>query len=93
MVAIGRSLMLRPHLLMLDEPSMGLAPVVKERIFECVVAIKQQGITLLLVEQDAGWALKVSDSAFVLENRHILMHGPTAELAYYQYIVDTYLGA
>ncbi|MBI3090761.1 MAG: ABC transporter ATP-binding protein [Candidatus Tectomicrobia bacterium] len=92
MVAIGRALMLRPRLLLLDEPSMGLAPILKERIFQRIEAIKRQGVTILLVEQDAGWAMKLCDRAYVLEDRRILMHGPTAELAYYDYIVDTYLG-
>ena len=64
----------------------------KERIFQRIEAIKRQGVTILLVEQDAGWAMKLCDRAYVLEDRRILMHGPTAELAYYDYIVDTYLG-
>ncbi len=92
MLAIARGLLARPRVLMLDEPSMGLAPQMVERIFELLVAIHREGTTLLLVEQNARMALEVSDDAYVLERGALVLEGPAATLAADPRVRDAYLG-
>ena len=92
MVAIGRALMARPRLLMLDEPSLGLAPVMRQRIFASIRQIRSAGVTVLLVEQDAHQALKVSDQGYVLEHGQVVMRDAAAELARSDYVRRAYLG-
>jgi branched-chain amino acid transport system ATP-binding protein len=92
MLAIGRALMSRPRLLLLDEPSLGLAPVLVERIFRVIQELRRQGVTLLLVEQNAYQALRVADRAYVLETGQIRLAGPAAELVQNPEIQTAYLG-
>jgi branched-chain amino acid transport system ATP-binding protein len=92
MLAIGRALMSQPRLLLLDEPSLGLAPLVVHTIFEAIDEIKSKGTTILLVEQNAHAALKHSDRAYVLETGRIVMEGPSKELAADPGIKEAYLG-
>ena len=92
MVAIGRGLMARPRLLMIDEPSLGLAPKVVDRVMEVVRAINQDGTAVLLVEQDVVLALEIADRGYVLENGHIVMTGKAAELRHDPAIRKAYLG-
>ena len=92
MLAIARALMSRPRLLLLDEPSLGLAPLVVHTIFEAIDEIRGKGTTILLVEQNAHAALKHSDRAYVLETGQIVMHGPSKELAADPRIKEAYLG-
>lgn len=92
MLAIGRALMSQPRLLLLDEPSLGLAPLVVHTIFEAIDEIKSKGTTILLVEQNAHAALKHSDRAYVLETGRIVMEGPSQELAADPRIKEAYLG-
>ena len=92
MCAIGRALMARPKLLMLDEPSMGLAPIFVERIFETVVEVNKQGTPILLVEQNALMALDVATRAYVLETGRIGLEGPASELKTNEQVRKTYLG-
>lgn len=92
MLAVGRALMARPKLLLLDEPSMGLAPVLVELIFETIARIREQGTTVLLVEQNALAALEIADRAYVLESGSLKLQGPAAELANDPEIVQAYLG-
>ncbi|CAM3478989.1 ABC transporter ATP-binding protein [Stackebrandtia soli] len=92
MLAMGRSLMSRPKLLLLDEPSMGLAPMLIQQIFSIITEIRQQGTTVLLVEQNAKQALKRSDRAYVLETGSITKTGTGAELLADDSIKDAYLG-
>ena len=92
MVAMGRALMAHPKLLMLDEPSMGLAPIFVERIFEIVVEINKQGTPILLVEQNALMALDVASRAYVLETGRIVLEGPASELKTNEQVRKTYLG-
>ncbi|MBC7459934.1 MAG: ABC transporter ATP-binding protein, partial [Thermoleophilia bacterium] len=80
MLAMGRALMARPRLLLLDEPSMGLAPLVIQQIFDIIVSINQTGTTVLLVEQNANVALSISHRAYVLETGRVTLHGTGAEL-------------
>lgn len=93
MLAVGRSLMSRPSLLMLDEPSLGLAPLVVREIFGIIDTLRQTGATIVLVEQNARAALAVADHAYVLEMGGIGLHGPASELAVDPRVIDTYLGA
>jgi len=93
MLAIGRALMSRPRLLMLDEPSLGLAPLVVRDIFRTIVGLRGIGATILLVEQNARAALEVADHAYVLEMGEIALQGPARELAGDARVIDTYLGA
>ncbi len=92
MCAIGRALMARPRLLLLDEPSLGLAPIFVERIFETVVEVNRQGTTILLVEQNALMALDVASRGYVLETGRVALEGPAAELKVNEQVRKTYLG-
>lgn len=92
MLAMGRALMARPHLLLLDEPSMGLAPVLVEVVFETIQRVNEQGTTVLLVEQNALAALNIGDHAYVLETGHISLDGPAKELAHNDEVRKAYLG-
>jgi branched-chain amino acid transport system ATP-binding protein len=93
MLAIGRALMSRPKLLLLDEPSMGLAPIVVQLIFEVIQEINAGGVTCLLVEQNARAALALAKRAYVMESGLITLSGPAAELAHDPKVVEAYLGA
>jgi len=92
MLAIGRALMARPRLLMLDEPSLGLAPLIVRDVFAILADLKAQGATILLVEQNARKALDVADYAYVLEGGRITREGPAADLRHDPGIVEAYLG-
>jgi branched-chain amino acid transport system ATP-binding protein len=92
MCAIGRALMARPKLLLLDEPSMGLAPIFVERIFETVVEVNRQGTPVLLVEQNALMALDVAQRGYVMETGRIALEGPANELKTNEQVRKTYLG-
>jgi branched-chain amino acid transport system ATP-binding protein len=92
MLAIGRALMARPTLLLLDEPSLGLAPLMVERIFEIIRAIHGAGTTMLLVEQNAHTALALADRAYVMETGRIVLHGPSAALRQDPKVRAAYLG-
>jgi branched-chain amino acid transport system ATP-binding protein len=92
MLAIGRALMSRPRLLLLDEPSLGLAPLLVHTIFEAIDAINKEGTTILLVEQNANAALRHSHRAYVLETGTIVMEGPSAQLAADPRVKEAYLG-
>ena len=92
MCAIGRALMARPKLLLLDEPSMGLAPIFVERIFETVVEVNKQGTPVLLVEQNALMALEVAKRGYVMETGRIALEGPASELRTNAQVRATYLG-
>ena len=92
MCAIGRALMARPKLLLLDEPSMGLAPIFVEKIFEIVKEINEQGTPILLVEQNALMALDAADRGYVLETGKIALEGPAKELRSNEQVRRTYLG-
>ncbi len=93
MLAVGRALMSRPRLLMLDEPSLGLAPLVVRDIFRTIVDLRGIGVTILLVEQNARAALEVADHGYVLEMGEIALQGSARELAGDARVIDTYLGA
>ncbi len=93
MLAIGRALMGHPRLLMIDEPSLGLAPRIVSAVFETLNVLKHQGVTILLVEQNAWQALGVADHAYVLKVGRIVFQGPASELRGSQQIVNAYLGA
>ena len=92
MLAVGRALMARPVLLMLDEPSLGLAPLVVKEIFRTIDGLRTTGVTTLLVEQNARAALETADDGYVLEMGEIALHGPANELATDSRVIDTYLG-
>jgi branched-chain amino acid transport system ATP-binding protein len=92
MLAIGRALMTRPRILLLDEPSMGLAPILVEQIFQTVAGINRQGTTILLVEQNAAIALAVAQRAYVLETGTIALSGTAAELHEHPEVRRAYLG-
>jgi branched-chain amino acid transport system ATP-binding protein len=92
MLAIGRALMSRPRLLLLDEPSMGLAPVLVERIFEIIREINKQGTTILLVEQNANVALEIATRGYVLETGTIVNSAPAAVLREDPAVREAYLG-
>lgn len=92
MVAIGRSLMLKPKLLLLDEPSLGLSPKIKREIFERIVEIRNNGVTILLVEQNARMALEMSDRAYVLETGRNKLEGTGKELLHDKRVQHLYLG-
>ena len=92
MLAVGRALMSRPKLLLLDEPSLGLAPLVVQDIFSIIGEINRQGVTVLLIEQNANMALKIADVAYVLETGNITMSGTGAELLVNEKVREAYLG-
>ncbi|MCR5119647.1 MAG: ABC transporter ATP-binding protein [Lachnospiraceae bacterium] len=92
MLAMGRALMSKPKLMMLDEPSMGLAPILVQQIFDIIVNMNKQGTTILLVEQNAQMALSVADRAYVLETGNITTSGDAAELLESEEIKKAYLG-
>ncbi len=92
MLAIGRALMSGPRLLLLDEPSMGLAPVLVDQILDTVVALRKAGVTILLVEQNVNAALAIADRAYVIETGRIVLHGPSATLADDPRVREAYLG-
>ncbi len=92
MLAIGRALMSRPRLLLLDEPSMGLAPIMVQKIFEVIRAVAAQGMTILLIEQNAKLALETSHRGYVMESGEITLHGAAAQLLDDQKVRAAYLG-
>lgn len=92
MLAVGRALMSKPKLLMMDEPSLGLAPLIVKGIFDIIKEINKQGVTVLLIEQNANMALKVAHDAYVLETGRITMSGSGAELLENEAIKEAYLG-
>jgi branched-chain amino acid transport system ATP-binding protein len=92
MLAIARALMAKPRLLLLDEPSMGLAPILVSEIFRTLSHLKQAGLTVLLVEQNVRQALRIAHRAYVMENGAITLSGPSADLMHDPKVVDAYLG-
>ena len=92
MLAIGRALMASPKVLLLDEPSLGLAPLIIKDIFETLIKIKEEGTTILIVEQNAHATLKIADYAYVLELGKISLEGPASELIHDKRLVEAYLG-
>ena len=92
MLAIGRALMSRPRLMMLDEPSMGLAPILVEQIFDIIKELNDSGVTILLVEQNANMALKIADRGYVLESGKIVLSGTGEELMASDAVKKAYLG-
>ncbi len=92
MLAIGRALMSKPKLLMLDEPSFGLAPILVDNIFEMIQAINRQGVTILLVEQNVRAALELAQRSYVIENGRILGQGSGDDLLYFESVRSAYLG-
>ncbi len=93
MLAVGRALMSRPRLLLLDEPSLGLAPIIVEQLFDKIASINQLGVTILLVEQNAAMALSVATRGYVLENGRIVLHDTTQRMQDHPRVREAYLGA
>jgi branched-chain amino acid transport system ATP-binding protein len=93
MLAIGRALMSRPRLLLLDEPTLGLAPLIVKQIFEILRKLNEQGTTILLIEQNANQALKLSEYAYILENGRIVLEGKSSVLRTNPTVERSYLGA
>lgn len=93
MLALGRALVGGPKLLLLDEPSMGLAPLIVKQVMDIITEVNRQGTTILLVEQNARAALKIADRAYVLESGRVTMQGPAEELAADPRVIEAYLGA
>jgi len=92
MLAIGRALMARPELILMDEPSMGLAPLLVKEIFEIIKDINSRGTTILLVEQNAHMALSIADKAYVIETGEIVLQGPGDQLMKSEEVKKAYLG-
>ena len=92
MLAVGRALMAKPRLIMMDEPSLGLAPLVVQGLFDIIHTINSQGITVLLIEQNANMALQAADSAFVMQTGEIILSGTGAELLENEEVKEAYLG-
>ncbi len=92
MLAVGRALMSRPKLLMMDEPSLGLAPLIVQQIFDIIKEINKAGVTILLIEQNANMALKIADKAYVLETGSIVLEGSGEELLQNESVREAYLG-
>lgn len=93
MLAIARALMMDPEMLLLDEPSLGLAPLIVQDIFEVISELKSSGRTILLVEQNANQALGVADRGYVLETGTVALEGPASELMEDERVVNAYLGS
>ena len=93
MLAIGRALMSRPKMLLLDEPSMGLSPILVQEIFSCITEVNRDGTTVLLVEQNAKMALSVSNRAYVLETGSVVLEGLASDLLDNEQVKKAYLGA
>ena len=93
MLAVGRALMSQPKVLMLDEPSLGLAPLIVREIFRIIERLRETGVSILLIEQNARAALEVADYGYVLETGAIALEGPARELAVDPRVIETYLGA
>jgi branched-chain amino acid transport system ATP-binding protein len=92
MLAVGRALMAKPQLLMLDEPSLGLAPRITREIFHIIARLRQTGVSILLVEQNARAALQVADYGYVLETGAVVLEGPAKDLAGNPRVIESYLG-
>ncbi|MDP3841218.1 MAG: ABC transporter ATP-binding protein [Oxalobacteraceae bacterium] len=92
MLAVGRALMAKPKLLMLDEPSLGLAPLIVKDIFHIIERLRENGVATLLIEQNARAALQVADYGYVLETGEMVLEGPAADLAQNPKVIETYLG-
>jgi len=92
MLAVGRALMSRPKVMMMDEPSLGLAPIIVRQIFDIIREINKAGVTILLIEQNANMALNVADDAYVLETGEIVLHGPGKKLLENEQVREAYLG-
>ena len=92
MLAIGRVLMARPRLMLLDEPSMGLAPVVVKEVFMAIRSLRNSGITILLSEQFARSALVISDKAYIIERGKVVLEGASTDLAKNPAVIEAYLG-
>jgi branched-chain amino acid transport system ATP-binding protein len=92
MLALGRALMAKPRLLLLDEPSLGLAPLIVKEIFSIIATLKASGVSIMLVEQNARAALQVADYGYVLETGELAIEGPSALLAVDPRVAATYLG-
>lgn len=92
MLAVGRAMMARPDILMLDEPSMGLAPLVVAELFEKIVEINKLGMTILLVEQNARLALEISNYAYIIDRGKVILEGPSSELKNDPRVIEAYLG-
>ena len=92
MLALGRGLMAEPRLLMIDEPSLGLAPIMVATVFKALQELHRQGVTILLVEQNVGVSLNITDRAYVVEHGRVVLSGPSEELKENAYLKDTYLG-
>ena len=92
MLAVGRALMSKPKLLMLDEPSLGLAPLIVREIFHIIIELKRRGVAILLVEQNARAALQIADYAYVLETGECVLNGPASTLAADSRVIESYLG-
>lgn len=92
MLAMGRALMSKPTLLLLDEPSMGLSPILVNEIFDIIKSIKKDGVTVLLVEQNANKALSIADRAYVLETGNVIVSGKANEVANNPKVREAYLG-
>lgn len=92
MVAMGRAMISRPSLLLLDEPSMGLAPIMVEHIFELIQTIAKEGVTILLIEQNARLALELGDRGYVMESGRIILEGPASQLLHDPKVRAAYLG-
>ena len=93
MLAIGRALMSQPRLLLLDEPSLGLAPIIIQQIFDTIQQLREEGMTIFLVEQNANQALKLADRGYVLENGHVVLEDTGAALLANEAVRAAYLGA
>jgi branched-chain amino acid transport system ATP-binding protein len=93
MLALGRALMARPRLLLLDEPSLGLAPVIVANIFDIIASLAREGVTVLLVEQNAAEALRLAHRAYVLETGRVVLEGKASDLLQHERVREAYLGA